>query len=129
MTNLLLVLPDFDVSPYSHIVPSLERALVCTADLVTLDPLHVAKRAHVPPAEVKKLQHALLTSLHADLAPALDITAPPLHPAWSTVSTLDAPLDAALAGGFARGHLTEVVGERYITPLTSPFLAASDLTA
>lgn len=127
MINLLSVLPDFDVQPYCHILPSLERALVSTADLLTLDALDVAKRAQVPPGEVRKLTTAVLDSLHAsaiilhsDKAAAngesetdkqslehVVLTGP------TAISTLDDALDAALGGGMARGKVTEFVGERY----------------
>lgn len=124
MTNLLLVLPDFDVHPYTHILPSLERALVTTADLISLDALDVAKRAQVPPGEVKKLASALLAALHSDAASSQSSlvksgsawsgleSGKDLIDRWTAISTLDDVLDAALGGGIARGHLTEVVGER-----------------
>lgn len=121
MTNLLTVLPDFDVAPFSHIIPSLEKALVSAADLLSLDALDVAKRAQVPPGEVKKLAQALLENLQADSAAAdhrdLDgwhgfESARHLTDRWTTISTLDDCLDFALGGGIARGHLTEIVGER-----------------
>lgn len=124
MTNLLLVLPDFDIHPYTHILPSLERALVTTADLISLDALDVAKRAQVPPGEVRKLVDALLDALHRDAASSDSSLAKSgsawsglqsgkdIIDRWTAISTLDDVLDAALGGGIARGHLTEVVGER-----------------
>jgi len=59
MTNLLSVLPDFDIQPYAHILPSLEKALISTADLLTLDALDVAKRAQVPPGDGRRLAIAV----------------------------------------------------------------------
>ena len=125
MTNILTVLPDFDVAPYSHILPSLERALVSAADLLTLDALDVAKRAQVPPGEVKKLADTLLAAFHQSAAakqtaPGLDKndswagleSGKDVADRWATISTLDDTLDASLNGGIALGHLTEVVGER-----------------
>ena len=114
MTNLLTLLPNFDTLPYSHILPSLEKALVSTADLITLDAGNVAKRAQVPSGEVKKLADAVLVALHASLT-AQRPSSPEdqkhdLRP--STISTLDDALDVALGGGIATGHLTEIVGER-----------------
>lgn len=125
MTNLLTVLPDFDVADYTHIIPSLERALISTADLLSLDALDVAKRAQVPPSEVKKLALAVLDGLHADISQqpgrGQDLdgrqsveSAKDLTDRWTTISTLDGPLDFALGGGIARGHLTEIVGERCV---------------
>ena len=125
MTNLLTVLPEFDVRPYTHILPSLEKALVSTADLLTLDALDVAKRAQVPPGEVKKLTHALLEGLHAELAGLSPLQQNGASSAGSEVrpddpglgspnaiSTLDDHLDSSLGGGILPGYLTEVVGER-----------------
>jgi DNA repair protein RAD57 len=118
MTNPLLVLPEFDVRPYSHILPSLEKALVSTADLLTLDALDVAKRAQVPPGEVKKLADALLEGLHSELAGS---SALQRHGATNVgsevrlvISTLDDHIDHGLGGGIWPGHLTEVVGERQV---------------
>jgi DNA repair protein RAD57 len=48
MTDLLQVLPDLDSKPYSHLLPSLDRALITTNDLLTLDAADVAKRAQLP---------------------------------------------------------------------------------
>lgn len=127
MTNLLTVLPEFDVRLYSHILPSLEKALVSTADLLTLDALDVAKRAQVPPGEVKKLADALLEGLHSDVAGSISLQrngatnvgseVRPGDPGVGgpdAISTLDDHIDRSLGGGIRPGYLTEVVGERYI---------------
>lgn len=128
MTNLLTVLPDFDIRPYTHILPSLEKALISAADLLTLDAIDVAKRAQVPPGEVKKLCDALLESLRVrnsspgpvDDAGVVDVRPAPLTiqdglsivEDWQCISTLDDVLDATLNGGIATRCLTEFVGER-----------------
>lgn len=132
MTDLLTVLPPFDPRPYTHILPSLEKALVSCSDLLTLDAIHVAKRAQVPPSEVKKLADALVHAL-SDEPSGAD---PPsgsgeLHgdgerrngtpfrsgeallDQW-IVSTLDDKLDIALNGGIHSGYLTEITGERFV---------------
>lgn len=127
MSNLLTVLPNFDIAPFTHILPSLERALISTADLIALDAFDVAKRAQVPPGEVKKLADAAVQALHHDAASSTFSsrddsaggdtwdgfqTGTTLANRWTTISTLDDTLDVALGGGIARGHLTEIVGER-----------------
>lgn len=127
MTNLLSLLPEFDIRPFTHILPSLEKALISTADLLSLDAVDVAKRASVPTAEVKKLAAALLESLHSklsvsnrpqqnDIEPADHEDRPHhLHDAApSIISTLDERIDSNLGGGIASGYLTEIVGERYV---------------
>lgn len=127
MTDILIVLPEFDVKPFTHLLPSLEKAQISTADLLTLDALDVGKRAQLPPGEVKKLADVLLQSLHADLqhhhtGAALDEpnVAADKHggdentTTQPTISTLDERLDEALGGGILPGYLTEVVGERYL---------------
>ena len=124
MTNLLSVLPDFDIRPFTHVLPSLEKGLISTADLLTLDALDVAKRAQLPPGEVKKLGDALLEALqkNLDVSDGLagehsavhgdEATGDTSHPLRrSHISTLDDRLDAALGGGIANGCLTEIVGE------------------
>ena len=133
MTDLLTVLPHFDSRPYTHVLPSLEKALITCSDLLTLDAIHVAKRAQLPPPEVKKLGDALLHALSDNASdswpPVLDAgdineageteastssgTANSLQDQW-IVSTLDDKLDIALNGGIHSGYLTEITGERYV---------------
>ncbi|KAK3719687.1 DNA repair protein rhp57 [Vermiconidia calcicola] len=126
MTNLVTVLPDFDVKPYTHILPSLEKALISTADLLSLHAVDVAKRAQIPPGEVTKLSNALLQSLHSgiigtnstpielnnagDAADQSELKYPSTKQHRS-ISTLDERLDSALGGGIRPGYLTEIVGE------------------
>ena len=133
MTDLLTVLPHFDSRPYTHVLPSLEKALITCSDLLTLDAIHVAKRAQLPPAEVKKLGDALLCALSENASeswpPAVESGDPngpgeqeasvssksgnSLQDQW-IVSTLDDRLDIALNGGIHSGYLTEITGERYV---------------
>lgn len=132
MTDLLTVLPQFDSRPYTHILPSLEKALISCSDLLTLDAIHVAKRAQLPPAEVKKLGEALVSALSDGFSGTEPSEEPgdhnedgdsnthtsfksgdSLENQW-IVSTLDDKLDIALNGGIHSGYLTEITGERYV---------------
>lgn len=65
--DLLNILPDFNTKPYSHILPPLERRHITTVDLISLDYLEIAKRAHVPPADVRRLCADVVGALHLDL--------------------------------------------------------------
>ncbi|CRG89746.1 DNA repair protein rhp57 [Talaromyces islandicus] len=125
--DLLSVLPDFSTKSYSHILPPLERKHISTVDLITLDTLEIAKRAHVPPADVRRLSADVVAALHASLGwlpkkddnndndnhnndeddarNKLDLSR------WNTISTLDATLDELLGGGIPTGYLTEITGE------------------
>jgi len=123
MTDLLQVLPDFETRPFSHLLPSLDKALVTTNDLLTLDAHHVAKRAQLPAAELRKLVDAVVPALHQLLGvggPVAEhaFAAALASPADSSrgISTLDDTLDAALGGGIPPGYLVEVTGERYSAP-------------
>lgn len=138
--DLLSVLPDFATKPYAHILPPLERGKITTVDLITLDTLEIAKRAHVPPADVRRLAARIVDALHADLgfenstatadtesisSNTTTTTATPPTPnrtlgpgttaldvtRWNTVSTLDPALDALLGGGLPAGYVTEITGE------------------
>ncbi|KAJ5166808.1 uncharacterized protein N7482_005589 [Penicillium canariense] len=135
--DLLAVLPDFATRSYAHILPPLERSKITTVDLITLDTLEVAKRAHVPPADVRRLSAQIIEALHADLGfeknrtdigtfsedePSssinLDTIAVKPGPAtklqgsrWNMISTLDPAMDALLGGGIPTGYVTEVTGE------------------
>ncbi|KAL4888764.1 P-loop containing nucleoside triphosphate hydrolase protein [Aspergillus ambiguus] len=131
--DLSSVLPDFHTKPYAHIIPPLERSRISTVDLITLETLEIARRAHVPPADVRRLCAQITKALHHDVgfedhldhldtgepSSSLNIDTPvSLGPAtkldlsqWATISTLDPALDALLDGGVPTGYLTEVTGE------------------
>lgn len=138
MTDLLLVLPDFPTKSYTHLIPSLEKNLVTTTDLLTLDALEVAKKAQLPLLDLRRLANHVIASLHAELglntgsaaaqsdvrmaenegkvslSPSRKILTEP----WVYISTLDPTLDAILGGGIPPGYLTEIVGERYQSMLS-----------
>lgn len=138
--DLLSVLPDFSTKSYAHILPPLERSKITTVDLITLDTLEIAKRAHVPPTDVRRLSAQIIEALHADLGfektgadigassdavPSSSINPDTLTfspgPAtklqtsrWRPISTLDPAMDALLGGGIPMGYVTEITGERYV---------------
>jgi DNA repair protein RAD57 len=122
MTDLTAVLPGFPSHQYVRLLPSLEKNLVTTADLLTLDSVEIAKRAQLPLLDVKRLCNAVLAALqsglriseHADTQQTslLRKTGKDILNSWNTISTLDDDLDLALGGGIPTGHITEVTGER-----------------
>ena len=67
MTDLLLTLPNFPTKSYTHLIPSLERTRITTSDLLTLDPLEVAKRARLPLLDVKRLINHITAALQGQL--------------------------------------------------------------
>ncbi|KAI9372694.1 P-loop containing nucleoside triphosphate hydrolase protein [Aspergillus egyptiacus] len=132
--DLLSILPDFSVKSYAHILPPLERSRINTVDLISLDTLEIAKRAHVPPADVRRLAKNVIKALHHDAGfdeaprPENEESEPdssfdhdaPLIPGprtqvdlsrWCAISTLDPEMDNVLNGGIPTGYLTEVTGE------------------
>ncbi|GFF87828.1 DNA repair protein rhp57 [Aspergillus udagawae] len=133
LMDLLSVLPGFKTRPYAHIIPPLERNKITIVDLITLDNLEIAKRAHVPPADLRQLTTQVLKALHKDVGfeeacESDDAVEPsssndiekPLIPGpstkldlsrWNAISTLDPVLDELLNGGLPTGYLTEVTGE------------------
>lgn len=123
MTDLTAVLPGFPTQQYVRLLPSLEKHLVTTADLLTLDSVEIAKRAQLPILDVKRLCGAVLSALQTSLGvkedgdegqncALLKKTGQEIVNSWSTISTLDDDLDLALGGGIPTGHITEVTGER-----------------
>ncbi len=131
MTDLLHTIPDFPAKLYTHLLPSLEKHLITTVDLLTLDALEVAKRAQLPLLDVRRLANHVLAILQGQLglvnhnAPnfegvgegqsdygALKATGKEVIESWSTISTLDSALDRALGGGIPTGYITEITGER-----------------
>ena len=133
MTDLLHTLPDFPTQSYTHLLPSLEKHLITTTDLLTLDALEIAKRAQLPVLDLRRLANHVIAALQEDLGLRDDepVESPPAErletskkdrlkktgreivDQWSTISTLDETLDAALGGGIPTGYITEITGERY----------------
>lgn len=122
MTDLTAVLPGFPTHQYVRLLPSLEKNLVTTADLLTLDSVEIAKRAQLPLLDVKRLCNAVLEALQSNLgiseneepqqSSLLRKTGKDILNSWITISTLDDDLDLALGGGIPTGYITEVTGER-----------------
>ncbi|KIW28800.1 uncharacterized protein PV07_04672 [Cladophialophora immunda] len=126
MSDLLEVLPDFDLKPHSHLLHSLEKNDVTVADLITLDPKEIARKCPLPVADVQRLVEDAIHALQRDTlqgvrkkrrfrAAGAGETAGdgpetrkelPLK-----VRTLDPNIDQALNGGLHPGHIVEVVGE------------------
>ena len=132
MTDLLHTIPDFPTKLYTHLLPSLEKHLISTTDLLTLDALEVAKRAQLPLLDVRRLANHVLVILQSQLGLKTD-NAPSYQDAGegqvnygslrktgkettselSTISTLDPVLDTVLGGGIPTGYMSEITGERY----------------
>lgn len=131
MTDLLHTIPDFPTKPYTHLLPSLEKNLITTTDLLTLDALEVAKRAQLPLLDVRRLANHVVAVLHGQLGlinyntpnfenvgegqndyGALKTTGNKVIDSWSTISTLDPALDGVLGGGIPTRYITEITGER-----------------
>ena len=132
MTDLLHTIPDFPVKLYTHLIPSLEKHLITTTDLLTLDALEIAKRAQLPLLDVRRLANHVVAILQGQLGlknenaakfenvgegqadfGTLKQTGKEITTRWNTISTLDPTLDAALGGGIPTGYITEITGERY----------------
>ena len=136
MTDLLHTLPDFPTKNYTHLVPSLEKHLITTTDLLTLDALDIAKRAQLPVLDVRRLVNHITAALQEELGIKEEENRPEHEPRvdtasrngclmktgkdvvgqWSTISTLDDEIDAALGGGIPTGYITEITGERCFSP-------------
>lgn len=132
MTDLLQTIPDFPTKLYTHLLPSLEKHLITTTDLLTLDALEVAKRAQLPLLDVRRLANHVVAILQGQLGLKtekassyqktgegqggygfLRKTGKEATSRWKSISTLDPSLDAALGGGIPTGYVTEIAGERY----------------
>lgn len=132
MSDLLEVLPDLDIRPYTHLFHSLEKNDITVVDLITRDPKEIARKCPLPSADVQKLVADVVKGLQWDIQAGVNkkrkvATAGLGHraertagnkklktalPAYEqTVKTLDVKIDQALGGGFYPGHITEIVGE------------------
>lgn len=133
MSDLQETLPDFDIKPYSHLIHSLKKNDVTVIDLVTLDPVEVARKCPLPLLDVRRLVSGVIAALQKDLkmlptkqSTSSDLLGPTNDDKTSStngktglqgqetmfVKTLDGAIDQLLGGGVAVGHVTEVVGER-----------------
>lgn len=112
MTDLLHVLPNSNATSINGFLPALERALVTTNDILTVDPLGIAKRAGVDLSYVRELRDELVSELQAQVGQRLKCGVALGPKPGSYISTLDHELDDVLGGGFGAGYLSEVTGER-----------------
>ncbi|KAJ9504409.1 DNA repair protein rhp57 [Exophiala xenobiotica] len=130
MSDLLEVLPDFDLKAYIHLLHSLEKNDITVADLISLDPIEIARRCPLPAADVQRLVLDVVAALQEDVQTRADKRWP-FNSRWphqatisidevthtacpddeARVSTLVPDIDHALGGGLVPGHIIEVVGE------------------
>ena len=133
MSDLLQVLPDFDVTLFSHLLHSLEKNAITVCDLIACDPTEIARDCPLPLSDVKRLVAATIEALqqstgvgeskNSTTSDLTGTTSPQskigmlrkLDDNWkdsAMIKTLDPALDQALGGGFRTGYITEVAGER-----------------
>jgi DNA repair protein RAD57 len=138
MTDLLHVLPEFPINKYTHLIPSLEKHLITTSDLLTVEIVSLSRRAKLPILDLKCLAKEVVEHLHIQLGvndyketshseelPYVTAALKPntsaglrssgleLSEARQSISTLDDSLDEVLGGGIPTGYITEITGERY----------------
>jgi DNA repair protein RAD57 len=139
MTDLLNILPNFPTKSYTHLLPNLEKSFITVSDLLTLDALEIAKKAHLPVLDVRRLAKHVLEALQGNLGLGRDsskdgedengkeegnagntssiegelrCTGLDVLKRQNSISTLDEKLDGVLGGGVHTGCITEFVGER-----------------
>lgn len=130
MCDIPETLPDFNVSPFSHLIHSLRKNDFTVADLISLDPTEVARKCPLPLLDVRRLANALIAHMQKDLdmlpaaqSTSSDVLASTRQRATSDratprpshalfIQTLDPDIDVLLGGGFPCGYVTEIVGER-----------------
>lgn len=132
MADLMEVLPRFNTQPWRHLTYSLEKKNISTAELISQDPVEIARKCPLPLREVKRMAAAVHAAIRTDIASAhvlsyprsnKDYEEPPskrrrktargvLKTDLTFVRTLDTDIDACLGGGFPTGHICEIVGER-----------------
>jgi DNA repair protein RAD57 len=129
MSDLRDVLPDFNTKPYTHLLHSLEKNDISVTDLVSLDPVEIARKCPLPLLDLRRLVTDVVYALQKDLnmldlkqSTSSDLLAstndrkpaprPSLGHDLTFVKTLDPAIDKLLGGGLPIGYITEVVGER-----------------
>jgi len=130
MTDLHDFFPDFNIKPYTHLVHSLEKNDITVADLISLDPIEVARKCPLPLLDVRRLVEDVVRGLQRELGmrgQEQDTSRQPGGPTGKAnryedtgdrtsedlVKTLDPVIDEAIGGGLPPGYITEIVGERY----------------
>ncbi|KIW13627.1 hypothetical protein PV08_08818 [Exophiala spinifera] len=130
MSDLLEVLPNFDPKSHRHLLHSLEKNDITVADLISLDPIDIARKCPLPTTDVQLLVSDVVKALQEDVHEAVNERweiGPPeqrketsagqeevggdIHSNEVRVKTLDIDIDGALGGGLVPGHIIEVVGE------------------
>ena len=128
MSDIVHALPDFDIRPYSHLIHSIEKNDITVTDLLTLDPLEIARRCPLPLLEIKRLVKDVIEACQKDagiapqqvstsndlLASSDEVKQSRWHQRDATphiIKTLDSDIDAALNGGIRTGYITEIAGE------------------
>lgn len=135
MTDLPTILSDYPTTPYTHLLPSLDRHGITVADLLSLDALEIAKRASLPILDLRRLAQDVVHALQEDLDISTaahnsrdELLSPSrrddsgkcrrsavdMAEGWNTISLLDAKLDEAVGGGIPAGYVTELTGERQV---------------
>jgi len=66
MSDIIHTLPSFNTKPYAHLLHSIEKNDITTADLLTLDPLEIARRCPLPLLEVKRLVRDVIVACQID---------------------------------------------------------------
>lgn len=129
MSDLLDILPDFSIKAHSHLLHSLEKNDITTTDLVTLDPVEIARKCPLPLLDLRRLVSDVIEALQKDLnmlpkkqsidsdllASTNNRKSHPTHsftPNLTFVKTLDPVIDQLLGGGIPLGYITEIAGER-----------------
>ena len=128
MSDIVHALPDFDIRPYSHLIHSIEKNDITVTDLLTLDPLEIARRCPLPLLEIKRLIKDVIEACQKDagIAPKKVSTCDDLlassgsfkQSKWQQrdatphiIKTLDSDIDATFNGGIYTGYITEIAGE------------------
>ena len=133
MSDLSETLPDFDLGPYQHLLHSLQKNEITVADLISLEPVEIARKCPLPLLDVRRLASSVIEHLQRDLHMIAHETSTSSELLASTsghkdagidvgslartedptfISTGDPRLDDVLGGGLPTGYITEVVGER-----------------
>ena len=130
MADLTEVLPNFNLKPYSHLLHSLDKYDVVVSDLLTLDPVEIAKRCPLPLKDVRSLVRDIIEAMQKEMNMVTrkrDTSSIVLDEASKdgqarakkaffreepVLKILDPAIDTALGNGLRTGHVIEIVGER-----------------
>jgi len=107
----LILLPNIAI-PSSRVLQALEKAGLCTIDLLTLDVFEIHRRTQLSVIDVQNLVRDVIFALTDTVEREQAKTAEERYHEFEFLTTGDQTINELLGGGIPIGTLSEITGER-----------------